>query len=445
MIPDPLDTIVALSSPPGPGARAVVRATGPGAFRLLDALGPDCAAIDRRRRASHDVNLLLAGLHAPLPAAIYVWPAPRTYTGQDLLEFHTISAPPLVDLLVTNLLVAGARAAQAGEFTLRSFLAGKLTLTQAEAVLAVIHAGDSAELAQALEQLAGGLGVPLLALRGELLDSLADLEAGLDFAEEDLEFVASAELARRFQLAHAEMAKVRAGLEQRAVPERPFRAVLVGRPNVGKSSLFNRLLNDKAALVSSQAGTTRDYLVGRLQVGDVEIDIVDTAGWDEDREDIQRQAQALARAQAESADLVLLCLEEGEVTSESEGTLPERLASLQVVIVATKCDAGYPHSDCLATSAISGAGVETLRCFMAECARKRRSQGLAPSLSRCRHHLDACLSHLEQALVLLNSKSGPEFIAVELRAAIDEIGEMVGAVYTDDLLDRVFSRFCIGK
>src|SRR3954471_8036406 len=178
------DTIVALASAPGPGARAVIRLSGPDAHRVVGAIFDSMPT----GRAMAPGNLRLHGLHSPLPAVVYSMPGPKSYTGQDCVEVHTVSSPPLVDLLISTLLDAGARAAGPGEFTMRAFLAGKKDLTQAEAVLAVIEAGTDDELKHALGQLAGGITQPLHGLRDDLLNLLADVEAGLDFTEEDIQF-----------------------------------------------------------------------------------------------------------------------------------------------------------------------------------------------------------------------------------------------------------------
>lgn len=444
MIPDPQDTIVALSTPPGPGGRAVVRATGPGSFDLIGAVAWGTFPTCRARRARYPLPLRLPGLTSPMPADIYVWPAPRTYTGQDLVEFHMISSPPIVELLIAQLLRSGARSAEPGEFTLRAFLAGKLDLTQAEAVLAVIHASGRDELQQALAQLAGGIAEPLRTLSEELLIFLADIEAGLDFAEEGIQFVNRDELARRVDAALAQLQRLRTQLDARSLADRPFRAVLVGKPNAGKSSLFNRL-SGGGALVSAQPGTTRDFLLARLNLGDVRIDLVDTAGWNASVEGIERRAQALAREQSEQADLLIVCREAAQPVDQDEHLPWAGQRPTATVVVATKCDLVAPRTGQLATSAVTGAGMDDLRHFLAEAARKQMASGLAPSSSRCRHHLDACLEHLTEARLLIEKNDAPELLALELRESVDTIGAMVGAVYTDDLLDRIFSRFCIGK
>jgi tRNA modification GTPase len=444
MLPDPQETIVALATAPGPGARAVVRLSGGASLRVAQTLFHASDPIRPDARRCHEGEVRLPGIASPLPCTLYLWPPPRTYTGQEMVELHTVSCPPLLDLLVAQCLAAGGRAARPGEFTLRAFLAGKLDLTRAEAVLAVIESGSRDELKQALAQLAGGVARPLQELREDLLNLLADVEAALDFSDEDIRFVGREDLLHRLAKGLALVTLLRRQLDQRALGERPFRVVLAGRPNAGKSSLFNALAGAHAALVSPEPGTTRDYLVRRLELGGAPVELVDTAGWHEGANGIGRQAQELGREQAEQADLVLLCLEAGRPADEGEQALL-RQPSPPVLAVATKCDLAAPPLDLLATSAVTRLGLGELCGLLAERARARRRPALAPSLSRCRHHVETCLIHLRQAHAFALHEEPPELLALELRCALEQLGEMVGAVYTDDLLDRIFSRFCIGK
>jgi tRNA modification GTPase len=330
---------------------------------------------------------------------------------------------------------------------MRAFLAGKLDLTRAEAVLGVIEAGTRAELKQALGQLAGGLARPLHELRDDLLNLLADVEAGLDFSDEDISFVGQEDLLKRLSKGMAQLTLLRRQLEQRSVNSDVFRVVLAGRPNAGKSSLFNALAG-ATALVSPQPGTTRDYLVHRLTIAGLPpVELIDTPGWQPGGDAIDSQAQALGRQQTERGDLVLLCLEAGlELLPTEEGLV--RQTDPPVLRVSTQCDKRRPSrqaADWLITSAVTGQGLSELKAAIADRVRQRTQPALAPSLSRCRHHVETCLAHLRRAHHIVLFSDPPELLALEVRGALDQLGEMVGAVYTDDLLDRVFSRFCIGK
>ena len=438
MIPNPEDTIVALASAPGPGARGIVRLSGPA---VASVVGP--ILVDTNRPLPRHTLLRLPGLHSPVPADVYFGQSPRTYTGQDTIEIHLVSCPPLIDALIAALLNAGARAAQPGEFTLRAFLNGKKDLPRAEAVAAIIEAGTPDELTQAMAQLAGGVTQPLRGLRDDLLNLLADIEAGLDFTDEDIQFAAKPDILLRIGKGLAQLMNLARQLESRSVSGKPFRVALIGEPNAGKSSLFNALAGMPAAIVSDIPGTTRDYVSRTVQLADLSIELIDTAGWQESMTTIEEQAQALGRATARSADLLLWCVEAGNSAPEYR----EELAGLPVVRVVTKCDLDINAraGNSIATSAKSGEGIAQLKDYLVERARTMNRSALAPSLSRCRHHVDSALDHLRAVHKIALFDDPAELLAFELRLALEQIGEMVGAVYTDDLLDRIFSRFCIGK
>jgi tRNA modification GTPase len=446
MTPRHHDVIVALSTAAGPGGRAVVRLSGPGAAKVVAPMfQPEIPSPPGRLLL--EGRLQLPGVASPLPADLYLFAAPHTYTGEDVVEIHTLSCPPLLEVLTACLLQSGARAARPGEFAMRAFLAGKLDLTRAEAVNAVIEAGDEGELKQALTQLAGGLARPLEGLREDLLNLLADVEAALDFADEDIQFVGREDILHRLTHGMAQLTTARRQLEQRAVTERPFRVVLAGRPNAGKSSLFNALTGTSdgaSALVSAEPGTTRDYLIHKLDLGSATVELVDTPGWQTGKDGIEEQAQALGREQAGQADLVLLCFPAGEPTIPEEGDLL-RQERPPVLGVTTKCDLAAAPSGMPQISAFTGEGLDALREVLAESVRSRRQRALAPSLSRCRRHIDLCLACLRRAHAVVLFEDPAELLALELRGALEQLGEMVGAVFTDDLLDRIFSRFCVGK
>lgn len=428
----PEDVIAALSSPPGPGGRAVVRLSGPGSLDVVKRLWKSDEPIAPRRRYT---GILTLHGFAPVPADLDYWPPPRTYTGQEIVELHLISSPPVVDRLLAELYTAGARPAEPGEFTMRAFLAGKLDLTRAEAVLGVIEAGDRDELTLALAQLAGNVARPLETLRSDLLDLLADLEAGLDFADEDISFINRDEMLLRLTKGLAEVTLVQKQLDGRSRNDRPFRVALVGRPNAGKSRLFNALTG-AAALVSAEPGTTRDYLSARVEWGGRPVELIDTAGVRQAADAIEAAAIELGGTAAARADLRLWCVPAGEAIGE---------VGADAVVVATKCDLADAPPGVPATSAATGAGLEALRALVTARAVERSGSGLAPSVSRCRHHVAACLQRLRDAHHGVLFDDPPEVVAVDVREALDHLGSLVGAVYTEDLLDRIFSRFCIGK
>jgi len=444
---DPADTIAAVASPPGPGLRGVVRLTGPRAWQIAlagfeaDGGGPAPAPTRAEIRPG---RLRLAGLRAPLPATVALWPAPRTYTGQPLAEVHTVGAVPVVQLVLADALARGARPAEPGEFTLRAFLCGRLDLTRAEAVVGVIDARSPAQLEAALRQLAGGLATPLARLRDRLLDVLAHLEAGLDFVDEpDVDPLARAELAAELAAAAAEVATLADRLRDRDRPGGMPVVVLAGPPNAGKSRLFNALIGHDRAIVSPRAGTTRDYLSAPCDCAGLAIELVDTAGIEPAAGPIEGRAQALRADQAARADLVLDC-RCADVTSPDLPAGPPRL------VVWTKADLAPPPPDLgpdsLPTSAADGAGLGRLRAAIAAALSARPADGDAPAGTgpRCRDALRRAGDALRSAAGAV-ALGGDELVAIDLRQAADELGKVVGAVVTDDILDRIFRRFCIGK
>jgi tRNA modification GTPase len=434
---DTRQTIVALATPSGPAARAILRLSG-------DFVRSAVAAVfDTPARSGYCVpgHVTLPGL-PPVPAALLWATAPHSYTGQDVAEIHLPGCGPIVDRLLARLIEVGCRPANPGEFTQRAFLAGKLDLTRAEAVHAVIAAQTRGELRAALGQLAGGLSAPLHDVRESLLNLLADLEAGLDFADEDISFISNEQMLMRLTEAMARVTLLLRQLDSRSLSPTAFRVALAGYPNAGKSSLFNVLVGG-AALVSDIPGTTRDYLTARLELGDVVLELIDTPGLMPDADGLDAQSLHLARRALDQADLVLVCIEAGHPPDAIEQTL----LTGNALAVATKCDLlnrGEPLFG-LATSATTKTGLRELRAALLAAARERTESALATSLARCRGHADTALNHLRAAHHLTLEEGPPELTAMEIRLALEALGHVAGTVYTDDLLDRIFSRFCIGK
>jgi tRNA modification GTPase len=459
---DPTETIAAVSSPPGSGFRGIVRLSGPEAwaialagFEPADAdAGADAPVALRspgaRRRAG---QLRVDGLRPLVPVTIALWPEPRTYTGQPLAEIHLIGAVPLVQQVLAQCLARGARPAAPGEFTLRAFLAGRLDLTRAEAVLGVIEAATPAQLDAALEQLAGGLAGPITRLRDGLLDVLAHLEANLDFVDEaDVTDLGRAALAASLTDSAAEVTALAQRLQGRDRPEGHPRVVLAGPPNAGKSRLFNALIGREHALVSPRAGTTRDYLAVRCDCDGLTIELIDTAGNEPVSASVSgtiaAQAQDQRAVQVARADLILACRSADTPAPAPPPHGPEvEAAALDVWTKADLTPLPEPIPGTLSTSAATGAGLAALRTAIARSLRTQPAEGdlLASTGARCRESLLRAGQALEAASATLLHSGGDELVAIDLRQALDELGKVVGAVVTDDILDRIFRRFCIGK
>jgi tRNA modification GTPase len=457
------DTIAAIASAPGGAARGIVRLSGPNVRRCLEGcFQPEPLVPIASIAAPTAVPGLfrLPGVHSPLRCELYLWPRARSYTGQSVGEIHTLGSPPLLQAVLRAVCIAGARLAEPGEFTLRAFLAGRMDLTQAEAVLGVIDAADSSELEVALGQLAGGLARPLHQLRDALLDLLAHLEAGFDFADEDLAFITPPELSRQLDEAALGIAAILERMISREVAAELVRVVLIGRPNTGKSSLFNALAGS-GALVSDQPGTTRDYLTAKLDLGGVKCQLVDTAGMESWREPgIMEAAQAAASAQRRQAHVEVLCLDSTRPPDDWERQELAEDASNTRVIALTKSDLLSPFAPrklrtfaerkaTISTSAVTGAGLDRLRDAIRHAILATSGpcgDVVAGTAVRCRESLRLAAQSLDRAGQIVRSDGGgEELVAAEVRAALEELGKVAGAVYTEDVLDRIFSRFCIGK
>ncbi|GAC1466838.1 MAG: tRNA uridine-5-carboxymethylaminomethyl(34) synthesis GTPase MnmE [Isosphaeraceae bacterium] len=449
---DTVDTIAAIASPPGFGFRGIVRLSGADAWNVaMTGFRTDGRAqLSLPRRAGRRTGAYrLEGLRPELPSALLFWPGPRTYTGQSLAEIHTVGSPPLVQLMLAHCLKQGARQAEPGEFTLRAFLSGRIDLTRAEAVLGVIDARSPAQLEAALAQLAGGLASPIATLRDRLLDVLAHLEANLDFMDEpDVDELSRRELAGTLSRSATDTAALAGHLDRRDRSEGPPRVVLMGAPNAGKSRLFNALLGQTRALVSPLPGTTRDYLAAPCDCDGLLVELIDTAGEEPATSPIEASAQARRADLAALADLRLLCVPaDDRQNDEPVSPLPHPGPGL---LVRTKCDLRVPfpgRSRAIATSAETGEGLTVLRRAIASTLRDQPAEGsLATSTgARCRESLGRVSKALASASHAVTLDVGDELVAEDLRLAIDELGKVVGAVVTDDILDRIFRRFCIGK
>ena len=449
------DTIAAIATANRPAQRGIIRVSGP---KLIDAIH-GVAGLDRealvsvRQPTAMPCEFLLDEHRRTVNGSLYFWPGNRSYTRQPMAELHLVGCPPLLELLLDALCQCGARLARPGEFTLRAFLGGRLDLTEAEAVLGAIDAGNEREFKSALSQMAGGLSGRVNRLREALLELCADLEAGLDFVDEDIEFVSNDQLQSRLGQVHGDVQQLLSQLSNRQLQNDLPRVLICGAPNAGKSTLFNALLGEQKALTSQVAGTTRDFLSGVLYFHDIAAELVDTAGIDVTAvSPIDAIAQQRTQELVESADLIVGCLDLTHPRSAGDQKLASQAAAQSHLVVATKADrdpagthsaSGEPM---IKVSAITGQGIGELRAAIAkQLAKWAPTDVVSSTAARSRESLRLTLESLGRAVQLAGVGEHDELIAAELRNALDSLGMIVGAIYTDDLLDKVFSRFCIGK
>lgn len=436
----PPDTIAAAATPPGRGGVGIVRVSGPlageVARRIFGRLpAPRVAAVGIFRDST--------GAQLDQGLALF-FPGPKSYTGEDVLELHGHGGPVVVGALLAAVLDAGARLAEPGEFTRRAYLAGKMDLAQAEAVADLIDAASREAARSAMRSLGGEFSNAIQALVARLTELRALTEAMLDFPEEDVDAMHRDDAQRRLAGVRTALDDVLARSRQGSLLRSGIHVVLAGRPNVGKSSLLNRLAGEERAIVASVPGTTRDAVRESIQIHGVPIVLVDTAGLRESRDEVELLGMARTRREVAVADLVLVVLAAGNLEPPLEPT-PEGVTRIEVINKIDLDPALAPgrRGDRVLVSARTGAGMDALREAVLDAAGWRQA-GEDVFLARERHlrALRKAGEHLEAAAATIDRW---EFFAEELRLAQEALGQITGAVSADDLLGEIFSRFCIGK
>ncbi|HEY0010095.1 MAG TPA: tRNA modification GTPase [Tepidisphaeraceae bacterium] len=442
---NPHDTIVAVSSAAGPAARLIVRLSGAEAVDIARSLCTHAPEAAWHGGAATRLNLTISDLN--VPTWVYVFRGPRSYTGDDTVELHAPGNALFAQLFVTAAISAGARHAEAGEFTARAFLNGRLDLAAAEGVAATLAAENEAELRAARSLLSGELSGRLQPIVDELVDTLALLEAGIDFSEEDITFIDTPALRGRIERIKCALSEVLTAANRfDRLPHAP-RLALVGPPNAGKSTLLNALAGENRAVVSDVAGTTRDVLSAEVATPRGWVTVLDVAGLETTRGaasavevDIARQMQQRARAAIDTADYRIAVIECGNVP-----TLAQQKADLVCYTQSDRHpDFVLPAGEIM-VSARSGAGMDQLRERIAGLAFGNTAMSATIALNR--RHTDsiaAAIAVLEQAFLRIDH-AGPELIAHDLRDTINHVGKVLGRVTPDDVLGKIFAGFCIGK
>ena len=457
------DTICAISTAAGPAPVAVFRLSGREAQAIVGRLfrtdsGEDLK--DLRTYTAVSGQLIVSGHATRIPASVYIMRAPYSYTREDVVEVHTIGSPPLLEIILAAFVKAGARLAAPGEFTRRAFLNGRLDLARAESVMAIVRSRSESELRAATQHLRGALGEAIRAVKTDLSDLCALAETAIDFSDQDVEVMSAPQMAGRLRGLAQRIAEMGRPRHQRVSSE-AVTAVIAGRPNVGKSSLMNALVERygvsgrdapvgrlRRAIVSPIPGTTRDTVEARIRVKGVEFRLIDTAGLRDTRDEVEAGAVQRARSAQTHAELILMVV---DATDEQETRFLSEtgfLAGSRTIAVMNKVDLARPKVEAIHTSAVTGEGIEALAERMAEAVLSGavdRSGAAVVANARQQEALERARTALGAAATNLETDAGLELAALEMRAALNALGEITGEVTTEDLLDKIFGQFCIGK
>jgi tRNA modification GTPase len=472
------DTIAAIATPPGVGGIGIIRVSGAESFRLVLPLlrrpgGKTDIPPSHQLTYAHVIDPTTQELLDEVLVAFMR--APHTYTCEDVVEIQGHGGPLILKRILRAVLAQGARMANPGEFTLRAFLNGRLDLAQAEAVMDLIDAQTEAGQRLAMQQLRGKLSAQVEQARHAILGVIARIEASIDFPEEDVPTPQPAELRPLIAEAQQFVTKLLAGSEQGRLYRQGLRTAIIGRPNVGKSSLLNALLRTERAIVTPIAGTTRDTVEEVANLRGIPLHLIDTAGITPTDDPVEQMGVQRSRAAAESADVVLLVFDGSEPLTEQDRRVSTELRAMgfgtgaaqdesqrhrrPVIVVVNKADRVqlierdklqqlWPQAVFVTTSTLTGEGLAQLEDAIANLVLEGRtissesvlvtSARHQEALRRAAEHLCASLASIEQLLPL-------DFASIDLRAAYDALGEITGETASDDLLDRIFREFCIGK
>ncbi len=479
------DTICAVATPMGEGGVGIVRVSGAHALRAASRIlrlrsGKSLEQIKPYQlylgqfvwNPMQTGKILERESFSVLDEVLVVtMRAPRSYTGEDVVEVHAHGGPVIVNAICEALTQAGARLAEPGEFTKRGFLNGRLDLTQAEGVLDTIRANSLQSLKMAQEQLQGRLSQVIHDQRDRLLKLVAHLEAGMDFVEDGIQFIGQSELKDEIHMVLAEILHLVDSAEEGRLIREGIRTVIVGRPNVGKSSLLNSILGTNRAIVSHIPGTTRDVLEEAIMVEGVLIRLFDTAGLRETTDELENEGMSRATQAIDDADVWILVFDKSSTLNEKDVLFIEKYRQKPSVMVLNKSDLPQQfslrefqdivkHSGKIAedsfqgeknyveVSALTGEGIQSLKKAIKSLAMGRQYEaGDSVLVSRLRHKtlLRQAGTALQNALRAIDDTHSAECVALELRIALNSLGEIVGVITNEDILDQIFREFCIGK
>jgi tRNA modification GTPase len=469
------DTIVAIATPPGRGGIGVVRLAGPQAKEIvlpmlrlkheLEAgkavfgglVEPHAEAAELRSAGQPGSAVPTNGSTQRIDEVVVTYFAkPHSYTTDDIIEISAHGSPVVLRHIVELCIAAGARLAEPGEFTMRAFLNGRIDLTQAEAVRDLIESQTLYQAKVAAQQLDGALSKRLQPIKQKLVELIAVLEAGIDFAEDDVSVLPSPEILDRISAVRQPLARLADSFAYGKIVHHGLTLAIVGRPNVGKSSLFNRLVERERAIVTATPGTTRDLVSETVAIGGIPVQLVDTAGIRQALDEaeslgIQKSLEALAEA-----DLVLVILDASQPPAKEDDELLAQTRNRPTIILSNKCDLVSVNRKTeapdqyagLRVSALTGQGIAELRTeILRHAGGGAGSQTESGFLTNVRHQalVRDSLAGLDAAVAAVNNKVPHEMLLLDLYSALRPLDTITGATTTDDVLNLIFSSFCIGK
>jgi len=449
------DTIAALATPQGMGAIAVIRVSGKQALQIVNKLFPSKDLTQVPSHTLHVGKLIWQGQWLD-EGVISVFKAPRSYTGEDVVEISSHGSPVIVQRILRALIEAGARMALPGEFTLRAFLHGKMDLAQAEAVADLIAAESEAAAQNALRHIRGGFSAELQQLRNQLLQFAALIELELDFSEEDVAFADRDALQQLIEQIDKHVQQLLQSYAWGNVVKHGFQVVIAGKPNVGKSTLLNALLNENRAIVSDIPGTTRDTVEEFIQLNGLLFRLIDTAGLRITEDVVEQIGVARTHEKIVQADMVLYLF---DITQVNETEWEEARKWLQelrkpYLLLINKMDLQHalpdfihPDAQTMMISAQQRIQLDALKNRLVDVAQQSRVQGEGSIVTNARHY--AALQKLKQDIqdirTGLQQNLSSDLLANDIRKCLHDLGEITGEVTTEDMLDYIFSHFCIGK
>lgn len=448
------DTIIALSTPSGSGAIGVIRLSGPNAISLANSV---FAGKDLEDQASHTLHfgLIKDGEQIVDEVVAGLFVAPKSYTKENVVEISCHGSNYIIQQIINLLISKGARAAKPGEFTLRAFLNGAFDLSQAEAVADLIASNSKASHDVAMQQMRGGFATELKALREQLIHFASMIELELDFAEEDVEFANREQLTKLVNKINQVLRRLISSFEMGNVIKNGVPIVIAGKPNVGKSTLLNALLNEERAIVSDIAGTTRDTIEDELTIGGVVFRFIDTAGIRDTADIIEALGVERTLEKMKQAKLIIYMADVAQTTAEIEEQV-RGLKQLEIpyLILLNKADLLSPTQrksfealDVVFLSAREKIGIDELKTTLLEQVNLHHINTSETLVTNIRHveALKQTENALQRVLDNVDNPVTSDFLAMDIKQALHYLGEITGTVTTDDLLENIFTKFCIGK